>query len=109
MEGPLEGLVADPRAAKGDAANVSLRVLQRSPSGTCVHAQTLGQRYKQLHVCGSSTLQHTTAVATMLEWKDQVCLVQCTAYSCQESGDVLTATASTRKTLLLQGMQPGCA
>ena len=35
VEGPLEGLVAHPWAAKGDASDISLRVLQRSPSRTC--------------------------------------------------------------------------
>ena len=35
VEGPLEGLVAHARAAKGDAADISLRVLQRGPSCTC--------------------------------------------------------------------------
>ena len=40
VEGPLEGLVTHPGAAKGDAPDVSLWVLQRSPCCTCTHHHT---------------------------------------------------------------------
>lgn len=40
MEGPLERLVANSRAAKSNTPDVSLRVLQRSPCRTCIHVQS---------------------------------------------------------------------
>lgn len=66
MEGSLEGLVAHPRAAKGNAADIGLRVLQRSPSGTCTPLSLIHTGRVSKH---SKVPQMTKDTATVLMCK----------------------------------------
>ena len=55
MKRLLEGLVAHPGAAKGDAAYVCLRILQRRPGRPCT--QQLSMKDKMLSSVGSRCFQ----------------------------------------------------
>ena len=79
VEGPLEGLVAHPGAAKGDAPDVSLWVLQRSPCGACSHH----------HTASAITISHDNLVGSGCSAK-----TVCNARSLHQHNHALPANAS---------------